>query len=58
MKKNVLFDYFVSRNQTAAGVLRLLSEQALLQANRICEILFDGNLNGNSLISSAIKVRF
>lgn len=53
----MLFDYFVSKDKTAVGVLKLLSEQVLLQANRISDLLFNGNLNGNSLIATAIKVR-
>lgn len=56
MKKNDLYDYFVSRDQTAVGVLKLLAGQALIQSNRISDILYDGGMKGNNMITLAVKV--
>ncbi|KAL0280614.1 UNVERIFIED_CONTAM: hypothetical protein PYX00_001848 [Menopon gallinae] len=57
MSKNGLEDYFVSTHKTALEVMNFVTNHALTQSDRISNILYDGKLDGNNLISSLLKVQ-
>lgn len=56
LKTGKVEDYFISMHQTALDMMNFVTNHAIIQSNRISNILFDGNFNGINLIASLLNV--